>query len=376
MIDDILPVERLERLSRQEGVDTRPILIRVLTDLFIQKPNHSVEEIARYEELVSQLLDVVNVDARVAVARKLADEPRAPLRLIERLITDDVSVSAPILSRFPGVPRQTLLTLALDGGPVEAAAIAARADIDGDMVRLLARHADDLVVETLAANAAVKPGDVTLAAIVERAVRSPAIAAALLRRDDLDHSALAPLYLQAEPTRRAMIRDALAARPGRQPFATRPPHGGEAIGVAINEAVATAERGHVIAHALGDALGLKPEEAARLATEPSGEPFVLMLRAAGVDSDLVARALLVAQPEIAKSAARFFELVEISETLSRVVAAELVSALVGHVGKFPTARHEPLFDPSGAMERSGGARVAPPARRPLARPAEFVRNRG
>ena len=376
MSEDMFSVERLERLSKQEGVDTRPILIRVITDLFVQKAQHSPEETARYEELASQLLEVVNVEARVSVARKLADEPRAPLRIIERLIADDVAVSVPILSRFSGVPRQTLLTLALDGGPAEAAAVASRPDVDADMVRLLARHPDDLVIETLAANVAARLNQAALAALVARAVRSPAIAAALLRRPDLDAGALAPIYLHAEPTGRARIRDALSARPARPAFAARSPQGEEAIGLALDEALANAGRGHVIAEAVGDVLGLKPDEAARLVTEPSGEPFVLMLRAAGVGSDLVVRALLLAQPEAAASVPRFFELVEIAECVSRAVAADLVSALIGQAAKSPATRHEPLFDPSGVPERAGSSRIAGKKRRSIGRATDLARNRG
>ncbi|RXF72899.1 DUF2336 domain-containing protein [Hansschlegelia zhihuaiae] len=371
MSHELIPVETLERLSRQEGVDVRPILVRVLTDLFVQKPDHSPEEVARYVELVSQLLDVVNVDARAAVARKLAGEPRAPHSLVERLIADDIAVSAPILARFPDVSRQTLLALALDGGPAEAAAIASREDLDSDLIRLLARHPDEFVLETLVANAAVRLTGSTLAAVVERAARSPALAAALLRRDDLDAVAFCPLYLFADPARRASIRAALASRPGRI-GSLRSFGGADELTAAIDQAVAHEGGGRRVAESIAEALELRPDDAARLVTEPSGEPFVLMLRAAGLDSDVVARALLVAQPEIATSVARVFALVEIAETTSRSVAAEVISALIAPSAK--SARHEPLFEPIGVMERAGAARAAKPTRR--SRLGELARQRG
>jgi hypothetical protein len=31
-------------LSRREGVDVRPTLLRVLTDLYVQAPNHTIDE--------------------------------------------------------------------------------------------------------------------------------------------------------------------------------------------------------------------------------------------------------------------------------------------------------------------------------------------
>lgn len=366
MSDDLLPMETLERLSRQEGVDTRPILVRVLTDLFIQKETHAPEDVARYEELMLQLLDVVGVDARAAVARRLADEPRAPRSVIDRLVVDDIAVSAPVLARSAVVPRDALLAIALDGGVAEAGAAANRADVNEDLVRILAFHADDLVVETLAANPAARFDDATLAALVERAKRAPGLAAALLRRADLPPLSLAPLYLSAGPTLRLAIREALAARPGR-PGQQRLAGDFEALNAAIAKAASEPGTGHLIAETLGGALGLRPDEAARLSTEASGEPFVLMLRAAGVDSDLVARALLVSQPQIAESVVLFFHLVEIAETTSRAVAAELVAALTEETRKPAQARREPLLDPSGAVERAGSARPAQ-TRRGAARP--------
>jgi uncharacterized protein (DUF2336 family) len=376
MCDDLLPVETLERLSRQEGVDVRPILVRVLTDLFVQKQGHAPEDVARYEELVGNLLDVVDAGARAAVARKLADEPRAPRSIIARLIADDVSVSAPILSRFADLPREMLMELALKGGPAEAAAIASRADVDDELMRVLTRNTDDLALETLAANPAARPGAATLAALVDRAANSPSLAAALLRRDDLDPAAFAPLYLHARPARRASIRKAISDRPGRPTPAPRSPRRADALDAAVAEAVAHEGRGHLIAEALGNALGLRPDLAARLTTESSGEPFILMLRAAGVDSDMAIRALLVSQPAIAASVARVFELAEIAETTSRAVAIELISALARHGQRSAHPRHEPLFEPLGAMERAGAARPSRVGRRRPARPGQFGRQGG
>lgn len=373
MSDDLLPLETLQRLSQQDGLDTRPILIRVLTDLFVQKADHSAADVARYEELAGGLLDVVGLDARAAVSRKLADDPRAPKSLIERLLADEAAVSAPVLARFADAPRHILLSRAMDGGPVEAGAIASRADIDSDLVRLLAHHRDELVLETLVANPAARLGAVPLAALVERARGAPALAAAVLRREDVDAGALAPLYLLAEPTRRAEIRAALAARPGRA--SPRGGRGAEGVEAAISAATAEEGKGALIAEALAEALRLKPDDAARLATEASGEPFVLMLRAAGVDADLVTRAILLARPEIAASVVRTFDLVDIAETTSRGVAADILGALVGETERMaPSPRHEPLFDASGVMERAGAARPAA-QRRPAARAAD-QRHRG
>lgn len=372
---ELLPVEALERLSRQEGVDVRPILLRVLTDLFVQKAHHAPEEIQRYQELALPLLDVVDVDTRVVVARKLAEDERAPDAVLRRLLDDEFSVAAPIIARSVKAPRQMLLSLAFDGDALQACAVARRPDIDNDMIRILAHHPDDRVLETLAANAAVAPGEQTLAALVRRAIASPSLAAALLQRRDVDMAALSPLYLAADPEQRGAIRLALGARPPR-PSAGLRIRSIDAADIGMVEAATESGARSLMAEALGDVLGVAPAAAAMLAAEPSGEPFVLMLRAVGVERDQIARALLIGQPEIAQSVQRFFELVDIAEATPRAVASELIAALLGQEHAAPQARHEPLFDPSGVSERSGAARAVPGHRRPMARPGETVRQRG
>jgi uncharacterized protein (DUF2336 family) len=374
MSAELLPVETLERLSKLEGVDVRPILARVLTDLFVQKPHHAPDEIARFEELALQLLDVVDQDTRAIVARKLADDDRAPPAVIARLLDDAFSVSAPLLARFLHVPRQILLTLALDGGPVEAGAVASRADLDDDTMRLLARHPSDQVLEALAANPSARPGEAILSAMVARAVAAPALAGALLRRDDLDAAVLAPLYLHADPDRRVAIRKALELRSSR-PGIRRAFRRADAVDAALIEAATQEGRAHAITEALADALALKPADASWLSAEPSGEGFVMMLRAAGVEVSGVGRALLLARPEIALSVAPFFALVDVAEATPRVVAAELLDALVGRVApKAAAPRHEPLFEPLGVAERAGAARAAPRGR--TARERDGARRRG
>lgn len=58
----------LMSLSRREGVDIRPTLLRVLTDLYVQSPSHTDEEERQFVELTSRLIDEVD-DATRAVVR-------------------------------------------------------------------------------------------------------------------------------------------------------------------------------------------------------------------------------------------------------------------------------------------------------------------
>ena len=44
----------------RDGVDIQPTLLRVATDLYVQKPTHSLDEEQHYTELALRLIDLVD----------------------------------------------------------------------------------------------------------------------------------------------------------------------------------------------------------------------------------------------------------------------------------------------------------------------------
>src|SRR5215831_7716050 len=68
----------LMTLSRREGVDIRPTLLRVLTDLYVQAATHSADERRQFVELTSRLIDQVDDATRAAVRARLAIYPETP----------------------------------------------------------------------------------------------------------------------------------------------------------------------------------------------------------------------------------------------------------------------------------------------------------
>src|ERR1041385_9124389 len=71
LVSAVFPkLEGLDSLARRDGVDTRPTLLRVLTDLYIQKPTHTSEEERHYTELALRLIDSVDLQTRATVAKR------------------------------------------------------------------------------------------------------------------------------------------------------------------------------------------------------------------------------------------------------------------------------------------------------------------
>ena len=72
-------------LSRREGVDIRPTLLRVLTDLYVQAHKHTPDEERQFVELTSRLIEQVDDATRAAVRARLAIYPGTPLKTMIQL---------------------------------------------------------------------------------------------------------------------------------------------------------------------------------------------------------------------------------------------------------------------------------------------------
>src|SRR5580765_2635383 len=75
----------LMTLSRREGVDIRPTLLRVLTDLYVQARAHSADEERQFVELTSRLIDQVDDATRAAVRARLSVYPATPAEVMDKL---------------------------------------------------------------------------------------------------------------------------------------------------------------------------------------------------------------------------------------------------------------------------------------------------
>jgi hypothetical protein len=141
-----VPVDSLVDLACRDGVDVRPTLARVLTDLYVQRPSHSGEEETQYVELVLGLIDSVDTKTRAAVAAKLRQYPQAPTAVLRKLDS---------LAAKPGVDEngEDLLELFFSSAPEERRLILTNLDVvldpigrrrvpsEGELVRRLERAA-------------------------------------------------------------------------------------------------------------------------------------------------------------------------------------------------------------------------------------------
>src|SRR6478735_7589038 len=82
----------LVELSNRDGVDIRPTLLRVMTDLYVQKHMHTEQEEKHFTELALRLIDLVDAGTRAIVANKIAGYPAAPAAVRHRLLRELISL--------------------------------------------------------------------------------------------------------------------------------------------------------------------------------------------------------------------------------------------------------------------------------------------
>jgi hypothetical protein len=102
------PIDGLLDLACRDGVDIRPTLLRVLTDLYVQKPAHTAEEETQYLELASGLIDTVDDATRAIVTATLCSYPVAPKALLHKL--GATPTPAPAAAARPASPKRDDLT--------------------------------------------------------------------------------------------------------------------------------------------------------------------------------------------------------------------------------------------------------------------------
>ncbi len=94
-------LEGLTDFGLRSGVDVRPTLLRVLTDLYVHRLAHTPDEERHYTELALRLLEAVDVPTRIAVAKRLAGYRSAPLRVWQWLSENVAEVADQLPHSLP-----------------------------------------------------------------------------------------------------------------------------------------------------------------------------------------------------------------------------------------------------------------------------------
>jgi hypothetical protein len=309
--------------SKAGGIDTRPVLARVLTDLFVARSFHTHDELAQFEALIEPLIGSINLQAAVAVARKLAIHSETPRGVIEALLKRNDEAAYQTLRDSTTLDRRTLDILAERGSRFVGVAIASRGTLADATARILAARDETVIDLAMARRVDHALRAEVSAALVARGRNNPDLARLILAWPSLRFSQACSLFLHAEPLERA----AMAGEATRRAVLTR------ARPSAFMRADIDGDIGGLVgsdkgrlADALVGWLGLPSEEAAAIVADSTGEALVLGLRACGARPEAITTLLLRRGVHLSRSVERIFALERLARETSAAGAAMVLCA--------------------------------------------------
>jgi hypothetical protein len=304
----VLGFDGLTEPGLRGRIDVRPTLLLALTDLYVQKPTHTLDEQRHYVELALRLLEAVDAPTRAAVAARLARHNAPPLPVIERLTRDLPEIAAqlhsPSLLRPPAIVSAT--TPARPNGERNPNAAV---NVPGTIGADIARELNELF---FAANA--------------------------------DARRLILLHL-----------DFIAPVPARRADISRDPLAGKRL-----EAAALARSRHGFAKQLTVLLQIPLRQALRIACDDLGEPIVVAAKVLNVPRELLYRILLFVNTAIGHSVERVHTLADLYDELPMPAAEDFVAMWQAlKLDEHAAHKHRPLlWDDGQAVTTSRKLRPA------------------
>jgi hypothetical protein len=291
-------------LSRREGVDIRPTLLRVLTDLYVQANAHSGDEERQFVELTSRLIDEVDDATRVAVRARLAVYPGTPVEVAKKLGLRPASPDqrVPLAAEIPAIPSAT--------SPVKSPSEAQA---------------------RMASNLSMQPTDA---------------------------AEINDMFLHASAGERALILHNLQQTQLRA--SARIPAKRAARAIETLEMAAFAADVENFTLELGEALILPSRIAAQVVNDPGGEPLACAAKALDMPSAVFQRVLLFLNPEFGSSVHYVYRLSRLYDILSERSALIMLAAWRGSTMAATRAKYSSsLYDDERHRVRSVSAQARP-----------------
>jgi len=297
----------LMTLSRREGVDIRPTLLRVLTDLYVQTSAHSADEERQFVELTSRLIDQVDDATRAAVRARLAVYPATPPEIMNKL---------GLRRAHPGQPAPLAPSIAAAPEPVPA-----RVPTEAEL--------------RMASSLAMRPNDA---------------------------AEISDMFFAANASERAQILHNLNETPLKA--SARVPAARAKRAIETLEMAAFAEDSDSFALEIGEALILPTRIATQVVNDPGGEPLACAARALDMPSAAFQRILMFLNPESGSSVHHVYRLSRLYDRLTERSALVMLAAWRGSTMAVTRAKYRAsLYD-----DERNRARSAPSQTRPTVQP--------
>src|SRR5580704_4270649 len=313
-------LEGLTNAGSSVGADKRSALLRVLTDLYVQKLTHTPDEERHYTELALRLIESVDAPTRATVAVQLTKHLSPPREVIQRLARDVSEISAVVSSPPRAEARSSAHSIA---------------EVPLQQTSRVHGREDGAAP---AASPAAFP-----------ATTSPSDATGESIGTDVANE-LNEIFFAADATERRLILlnlDVVTPLASGCPRIARDPLVAQRLEVA-----ALARRREDFVQELAQSLLISREQARRIADDRLGEPIMIAAKALSLPRDRLCRILLFINASVGHSVERVHALAQLYDETTLPAAQDVVAIWQAlSAGQPRTGTYRPLLadDKSGAL---------------------------
>jgi hypothetical protein len=174
-------------LNGNADIVERDQLFRNMAQLFSYVSDRcDDEQVAQYDEVLCQLADLVEIEARAHVARLLAPLARVPGMVVVKLANDVIEVARPLLEFSNVLSDDDLIDIIAERTEAHRIAIAGRIPLTTRVGDALAQFGESASVSRLVRNEKAELSETTIEKLVTRAIDDANLAADLRGRVDVD----------------------------------------------------------------------------------------------------------------------------------------------------------------------------------------------
>ncbi len=173
--------------------------------------NHSDAELSLFSDILTRLLDEVELSGRVELSETVARLENTPRDVALRLANDEAEVAAPVLQHSPVLSDDDLLHLAKKKGQEHLLALSKREKLETRVTDVLLERGEQPVHRSIAANPGAKLSDWGGEFLVKLAESDASIRDSMVGRDDLGRENFEKLLALLPPDRRAKLKHVFEA---------------------------------------------------------------------------------------------------------------------------------------------------------------------
>ena len=200
-------IDQLETAFEHQDLRHRAETLRRVTDLFLSgSGRYADEQIGLFDEVMSRLIEEIDVSARAAFGQRLAGVVDAPPGVMRGLALDDaIEVAGPVLTHSERLDESTLVTSAKSKAQQHLLAISRRRTIAEPVTDVLVERGDRAVAVSAAGNAGARFSEFGYSTLVRRAQGDGELALAVWVRSEIPRQHLLQLFAQASEAVRRQL---------------------------------------------------------------------------------------------------------------------------------------------------------------------------